>query len=125
MRLYGLLLAAGLAVGCAKAPAPTGGGGGDASDTTDGTSGASDGQDGASDGEDGASDGTDGASDGTVDGTDGATDGTDGTGPVLSDNAVPDFTLADLNPSSPRFSQAVSPRDYLEQVSGWYFVHSS
>lgn len=47
------------------------------------------------------------------------------TGDGLSDDAVPDFLLADLNPSSPRCGQMVSPRDYLEEVSGWYFIHAS
>lgn len=32
-----------------------------------------------------------------------------------------DFSLQDVNESSPTFGQVVSPRDYLEQVSGWYF----
>jgi len=39
--------------------------------------------------------------------------------------AMPAFVLADVNPASPRFNQAVSPRDYLEQVSAWYFGHST
>lgn len=34
---------------------------------------------------------------------------------------MPDFSLPDVNPNSPTASQSVSPRDYLEQVSGWYF----
>ena len=38
---------------------------------------------------------------------------------------VPDFVLEDLNPSSPRFGDALSPRDYLGEVSGWYFLHST
>lgn len=37
----------------------------------------------------------------------------------------PDFTLLDENPSSPRYGEVVSPRDYLEQVSGWYFTHAT
>jgi len=36
-----------------------------------------------------------------------------------------DFSLMDVNPSSPRFNQAVSPKDYLKQVSGWYFGHAT
>lgn len=38
---------------------------------------------------------------------------------------VPDFTLPDLNPNSLRYEQPISPRDYLQQVSGWYFIHST
>jgi hypothetical protein len=34
---------------------------------------------------------------------------------------LPDFQLVDVNTTSPRFSQNVSPRDYLNQVSAWYF----
>jgi thiol-disulfide isomerase/thioredoxin len=42
-----------------------------------------------------------------------------------SDGRVPDFSLIDLNPASPRSGAPVSPRDYEGQVSGWYFGHSS
>ena len=38
-----------------------------------------------------------------------------------SSDPYPDFSLADVNPTSPSFEQNVSPRDYLGQVSGWYF----
>jgi len=38
---------------------------------------------------------------------------------------VPDFALEDLNPGSVRYGQVVSPRDYLEQTSGWYFIHAT
>jgi hypothetical protein len=34
---------------------------------------------------------------------------------------VADFAVVDVNPSSDRFDQMVSPRDYLQMVSGWYF----
>ena len=34
---------------------------------------------------------------------------------------VPDFALRDLNLNSVRANQVVSPRDYLLQVSGYYF----
>ena len=34
---------------------------------------------------------------------------------------LPDFALVDVNPSSSRADQEVSPRDYLQSVSGWYF----
>lgn len=39
--------------------------------------------------------------------------------------AAPDFSLEDENPASLRYGQQVSPRDYLEQVSGWYFTHAT
>lgn len=60
-------------------------------------------------------------------GDSGASDsGADDTGdtpvePVL----MADFQLADLNPSSVRYGETVSPRDYLERASGWYFIHST
>ncbi len=38
--------------------------------------------------------------------------------------AMPDFTLTDVNPASSTGNRPVSPRDYLEQVSGWYFGHA-
>ena len=38
---------------------------------------------------------------------------------------VPDFSLIDVNPASPTHGQPVSPRDYLQQVSGWYFGHAT
>jgi len=39
----------------------------------------------------------------------------------LSAQTVPDFRLPDVNPNSPRHDTEVSPRDYLLQVSGYYF----
>lgn len=39
--------------------------------------------------------------------------------------AIADFSLPDANPNSPRFESTVSPRDYLQQVSGWYFGHAT
>ncbi len=39
--------------------------------------------------------------------------------------AQPDFHLTDVNASSDTSGQAVSPRDYLEQVSAWYFGHAT
>ena len=38
---------------------------------------------------------------------------------------VPDFQLEDVNASSATSGQLVSPRDYLGQVSGWYFGHAT
>ena len=39
--------------------------------------------------------------------------------------AVADFGLLDVNPTSPRADQIVSPRDYLGSVSAWYFGHAT
>ncbi len=39
--------------------------------------------------------------------------------------ALPDFSAIDVNPRSPRYEQAVSPRDYLGQISAWYFGHAT
>lgn len=38
---------------------------------------------------------------------------------------VEDFHLNDVNPLSPRYGNPVSPRDYLLQVSGFYFGAAS
>jgi hypothetical protein len=38
---------------------------------------------------------------------------------------APDFALADVNPTSATFAQSVSPRDYLQKVSAWYFGHAT
>lgn len=37
---------------------------------------------------------------------------------------VPDFNLFDTNLSSPRRNTAVSPRDYQQQISAFYFAHA-
>jgi hypothetical protein len=42
----------------------------------------------------------------------------------IQDQAA-DFSLADVNSASARYGELVSPRDYLQQVSGWYFIHST
>jgi hypothetical protein len=34
---------------------------------------------------------------------------------------MPDFHLADVNPGSLRYADAVSPRDYRLQISAYYF----
>lgn len=39
--------------------------------------------------------------------------------------AATDFSLPDVNPNSPSAGTSVSPRDYLQQVSGWYFGHAT
>lgn len=48
--------------------------------------------------------------------------------PVVAEGegeAMPDFVLIDVNPTSATYNQDVSPRDYLGQVSGWYFTYST
>lgn len=40
---------------------------------------------------------------------------------VVGGGMVPDFSLPDVNATSPRYGEWVSPRDYLGQVSAWYF----
>jgi len=70
---------------------------------------------------------------GSVDTGDTDTVDTSDTDPVDTDtgsvgpgpNAVVDFSLPDTNPSSPTVGQTVSPRDYLQQVSGWYFIKAT
>jgi hypothetical protein len=41
------------------------------------------------------------------------------------ESMVPDFEIVDLNPNSASYEEAVSPRDYLQQVSGWYFTYAT
>jgi len=41
--------------------------------------------------------------------------------PELSNDALPDFSLPDVNANSTRYQETVSPRDYLGQISAWYF----
>ena len=64
------------------------------------------------------------ADDGTV--TDSGGDNAPSTQPPpASAEALPDFKVIDVNAASPRFGQAVSPRDYLGEVSAWYFGQST
>jgi hypothetical protein len=46
------------------------------------------------------------------------------TGPPDS-GPVPDFSIRDVNATSPRFDEMVSPRDYEGEVSAWYFGHAT
>jgi hypothetical protein len=57
----------------------------------------------------------------------GSTGGTTAAGDETAqeDAVVPAFALMDLNPTSTTFEQPVSPRDYLEKVSGWYFTEAT
>jgi hypothetical protein len=43
----------------------------------------------------------------------------------MDDERVSDFSLLDVNPNSTTYEESVSPRDYLEQVSAWYFGHAT
>jgi hypothetical protein len=38
---------------------------------------------------------------------------------------APDFHLVDVNTTSATYNQQVSPRDFLNKVSAWYFIHST
>ncbi len=40
-------------------------------------------------------------------------------------DVVPDFSLVDVNPSSSSLGEEHSPRDYLDEVSAWYFIHAT
>jgi hypothetical protein len=40
---------------------------------------------------------------------------------TVSAQQAPDFRLRDVNPNSSRANALVSPRDYVLQVSGYYF----
>lgn len=48
-----------------------------------------------------------------------------GTDSGFEPGLVANFSLPDQNPTSARSGQAISPRDYLGDVSGWYFIHST
>ena len=70
------------------------------------------------------SDGPDQPEDTGASGDSSEPDDTD-TEPEAGANALPDFSLLDVNDTSPTASEKVSPRDYLEKVSGWYFTHAT
>ncbi len=67
---------------------------------------------------------------GTTDTSDTAVTDTSDTGGgtatyTVSPDAPTDWILEDLNPGSYRFGEAISPRDYISRVSGYYFIHST
>lgn len=73
----------------------------------------------------GANDNAGAANDNVVSGNDNVGDnGNQNDAPPDAD-AMPDFSLLDLNPQSPREGELISPRDYLGEVSAWYFGHST
>lgn len=45
--------------------------------------------------------------------------------PIRPGNKVSDFSLQDVNPNSSSHNELVSPRDYVGQVSAWYFGHAT
>ncbi|NUP08762.1 MAG: hypothetical protein HOW73_22160 [Polyangiaceae bacterium] len=55
----------------------------------------------------------------------GGAGGGGGSNAIAVGDLVPDFHLIDVNPASPTADQPVSPRDYLQKVSGWYFGHAT
>jgi hypothetical protein len=58
-------------------------------------------------------------------GTAGSSEGGGGESGIPVGALVSDFSLQDVNPASPTADQPVSPRDYLQRVSGWYFGHAT
>lgn len=44
---------------------------------------------------------------------------------ALPADPLPDFALEDVNATSPRYGESISPRDYLRQVSVYYFGQST
>jgi len=49
----------------------------------------------------------------------------DNDGPPPVEGVVADFQLPDVNPNSATFNTQVSPRDYRERISAWYFGSST
>ena len=45
--------------------------------------------------------------------------------PATPEGQVSGFELPDVNPNSATHETDVSPRDYLDQVSAWYFGHAT
>lgn len=45
--------------------------------------------------------------------------------PGPNTDPAPDFSLRNVNVNSTRFDEMVSPRDYVGQVSAWYFGHAT
>ena len=44
---------------------------------------------------------------------------------MMMSGALTDFSLPDVNPTSPTFNMMVSPRAQLGKVSAWYFGHAT
>ena len=137
-----ILLAAAPLLGCSGTPAdttgedsrggPAGSSSSGASEPTSGGSPSGESSGGSSSGESsgGSSSGeSSGESSGGTSTGETSTGGESSTGDATSTGELtdqaPDFMLIDVNPNSASFEQAVSPRDYLEKVSGWYFAHAT
>jgi hypothetical protein len=45
--------------------------------------------------------------------------------PPPFEGLAPDFTLTDLNPDSATTGSPISPRDYVDKISAWYFTHTT
>ncbi|TPW18014.1 MAG: hypothetical protein FD129_150 [bacterium] len=45
--------------------------------------------------------------------------------PPPVEGVVPDFSLLDVNPNSSTYNTGISPRDYRERISAWYFGSST
>ena len=43
---------------------------------------------------------------------------------VAVGEVVPDFALADVNETSGTYNTSVSPRQYAQQATAWYFGHA-
>ncbi|MBZ0268622.1 hypothetical protein K8I85_10740 [bacterium] len=52
-------------------------------------------------------------------------DSTQNPDPGLEPIRVADFSRHDVNDTSPTFDTDVSPRDYLQSISAWYFGHAT
>jgi hypothetical protein len=48
-----------------------------------------------------------------------------GPGPESHPRVAPAFALLDVNDTSPRFDEMVSPRDYRGTISAWYFGYAT
>ncbi len=44
---------------------------------------------------------------------------------VIDTTAIADFSLTDVNAGSSTFGKEVSPRQYLQKYSAWYFGNST
>lgn len=51
--------------------------------------------------------------------------GDDKPSPPGPGEAMPDFSLLDVNPNSASHDQQVSPRQQLGAISAWYFGHAT
>jgi hypothetical protein len=51
--------------------------------------------------------------------------GDDPVKPPPQGNVMPDFSLQDVNPNSATTGQQISPRQFVGQISAWYFGHAT